>query len=213
MVRVSERLKFFREFIRKPFTVGALCPSSAALSRTVVESSEFEPYHTVIELGPGTGSFTELLLQRLDKHGRLLALEINAVNIDVLRRRFLPCEVIHDSAEHLPHYLGGERVECIISGLAWGTMMATTQDRILAAILSSLAPGGQFVAFAYVHALWFPTSLRFRRRLFQDFERVETTPIIWRNLPPALVYRCWQGYARSVPSQVIEGAKQKVLVL
>jgi phospholipid N-methyltransferase len=72
-------------------------------------------------------------------------------------------------------------------------MTTTTQDRILEAILSSLAPGGQFVAFAYVHALWFPPSLRFRRRPVQYFKRVETTPIVWRNLPQALVYRCWQG--------------------
>ena len=162
-----------------------------------MQSCSFEPHDTVVELGPGTGSFTELLLQRLDKRGRLLALEINAVNIGVLRRRFLPCEVIHDSAEHMPRYLGSKRAECIVSGLAWGNMMAPTQDRILAAILSSLAPGGQFVAFAYVHALWFPTSLRFRRRLFQYFKRVETTPIVWRNVPPALVYRCWQDNAGS----------------
>jgi phospholipid N-methyltransferase len=184
-------LQFFGEFIREPFTVGALCPSSAALSRTVMQSCEFEPHDTVVELGSGTGSFTELLLQRLDKRGRLLALEINAVNIGVLRRRFLSCEIIHDSAEHMRHYLGDNRVKCIISGLAWGTMLGPTQDRILEAILSSLAPGGQFVAFAYVHALWFPTLLRFRRRLHQNFKRVETTSIVWRNLPPAIVYRCW----------------------
>jgi phospholipid N-methyltransferase len=29
--------------------------------------------------------------------------------------------------------------------------------------------------------------------MFQEFARVETTPIIWRNLPPAYVYRCWRA--------------------
>jgi phospholipid N-methyltransferase len=63
---------------------------------------------------------------------------------------------------------------------------------MLAAVLKSLVPGGQFVAFAYVHAVWYPTSLRFRRRLARHFDRVETTSIVWRNLPPAFVYRCWR---------------------
>ncbi|MBL9210484.1 MAG: hypothetical protein JNL92_08435, partial [Opitutaceae bacterium] len=53
-------------------------------------------------------------------------------------------------------------------------------------------PEGQFVAFAYVHARYFPTTLRFRKLMFREFSRVETTPVIWRNLPPAYVYRCWR---------------------
>ena len=98
--------------------------------------------------------------------------------------------MIHDTAENLPSYMKGRRADCIVSGLAWGNMLPHTQDRILQAMLKSLAPGGQFVAFAYVHAAWFPTSLRFRRRLLECFRHVETTPIVWRNLPPAFVFRC-----------------------
>jgi phospholipid N-methyltransferase len=70
-------------------------------------------------------------------------------------------------------------------------MLPAAQDRIFDAMLNSLAPQGQFVAFGYIHAVWYPTTMRFRRRLFRSF-RVETTPIIWRNLPPAFVYRCWR---------------------
>jgi len=185
-------LRFVEAFLRKPFTVGACWPSSPVLSRTVVESCDFAPGDTVVELGPGTGAFTELLLERLGDGGRLLALEISPTNIEVLRRRFPRGTMIHDSAEHLPRHLGRRRADCIVSGLAWGNMLPRQQNRILEAILKSLEPGGQFVAFAYVHAFWFPTSLRFRRALFLNFDRVETTPIIWRNLPPAFVYRCWR---------------------
>lgn len=185
-------LSFVEAFIREPLTVGSFWPSSETLSRVVVDSCDFRPDDTVVELGPGTGAFTEPLLQRLDQRGRLLALEITATNIALLRRRFPRCRVIHDSAENLAHHLDDRKADCIISGLAWGNMLPALQDRIIDAILSSLAPAGQFVAFGYVHAVWFPTTLRFRRRLFRSFERVETTPIIWRNLPPAFVYRCWR---------------------
>jgi phospholipid N-methyltransferase len=33
--------------------------------------------------------------------------------------------------------------------------------------------------------------------MFREFARVETTSIIWRNLPPAYVYRCWRGKTKS----------------
>jgi phosphatidylethanolamine/phosphatidyl-N-methylethanolamine N-methyltransferase len=187
------RLRFFQEFIREPLAMGAVCPSSPALSRAVVNGCDFGADATVVELGPGTGAFTELLLQRLGGRGRLLALELNATNVGVLRRRFPFCEVIHDSAENLPRHLGRKRADCIVSGLAWSNMLPPLQDRILNAVWHSLAPSGQFVAFAYVHAFLVPTALRFRRRLFRQFDRVETTPVVWRNLPPAFVYRCWRA--------------------
>lgn len=192
-------MRFFGAFIREPFAVGALCPSSPVLARAVVNSCDFKPDDTVVELGPGTGAFTRLLLERLSKHGRLLAFETSATNVKILRRTLPRCRVIHDSAEHLARYLPGKRVDCVISGLAWGNMLPRVQDRILRAIWQSLSSQGQFVAFAYAHAFCLPTSLRFRRRLFQNFGRVETTPIVWRNLPPAYIYRCWRAPAEPDP--------------
>lgn len=185
-------LRFVEAFIREPFTVGSFWPSSAELSRAVVRGCEFEPGDTVVELGPGTGAFTGLLLERLEGQGRMVALEISPTNIRVLRKRFSPCEIIEDSAEHLSRYVERGSARCVVSGLAWGNMLPAMQDRILNAVLTSLTPKGQFVAFGYIHAKWFPTSRRFLRRLREDFQHVETTPIVWRNLPPAFVYRCWR---------------------
>jgi phosphatidylethanolamine/phosphatidyl-N-methylethanolamine N-methyltransferase len=191
--RPDSPLHFLGAFVRKPFTVGAVWPSSPALSRVVVDGCEIRPGGTIVELGPGTGPFTELILQRLNGGGRFFAVEINPTNARVLRRRFPRCEVIQDSAENLPRHLGSQRADCIVSGLAWASMLPRTQNRIFRAVLTSLAPGGQFVAFAYLHAAWLPTSMRFRLRLRRHFDRVETTPVVWRNLPPAFVYRCWRA--------------------
>jgi phosphatidylethanolamine/phosphatidyl-N-methylethanolamine N-methyltransferase len=185
-------LRFLEAFIREPFKVGSFWPSSSALSRALVGGCEFRPGDTVVELGPGTGAFTELLLERLRGRGRMLALEISPTNISVLRKRFSPCEIIQDSAEHLTRYVEPRSARCVVSGLAWGNMLPAMQDRILAAVLASIAPRGQFVAFGYIHAKWLPTSLRFQRRLRENFRRVEFTPVVWRNLPPAFVYRCWR---------------------
>jgi phosphatidylethanolamine/phosphatidyl-N-methylethanolamine N-methyltransferase len=184
--------KFVSAFVREPLKVGAIWPSSETLSRAVADACIFDPRDTVVELGPGTGNFTQLLASRLDKSGRLVALELSATNVDVLRRRFPEGEIHFDSAEHLATYVQPKAARCVVSGLAWGNMLPAMQDRIMSAITNSLAPGGQFVAFAYSHARYYPTTLRFRKLMFREFKRVETTPIIWRNLPPAYVYRCWR---------------------
>ncbi len=188
----SRAWKFVRAFVREPLKVGAIWPSSETLSRAVADACEFAPHDTVVELGPGTGNFTQLLLNRLDKNGRLVALELSATNVEVLQRRFPKSEIHFDSAEHVAKYVPPQMARCVVSGLAWGNMMPALQDRIMSAITSSLAPGGQFVAFAYSHAFYYPTTIRFRKLMHREFARVETTPTIWRNLPPAYVYRCWR---------------------
>lgn len=187
---VDSALSLMRAFVHEPLKTGSVWPSSRALSRVVADCCDIKPGDLVVELGPGSGSFTRPILKRLNGQGRFLAVEINPAHVAILRHIWPRCDVIHDSAENLPSHMNGRRADCIVSGLAWGNMLPRTQERILQAMLKSLALDGQFVAFGYVHAAWFPTSLRFRRRLLECFDRVETTPIVWRNLPPAFVVSC-----------------------
>ena len=194
--RLDPGLRFFGAFLRQPLSVGAFWPSSLALTERIVDGCELRARNTVVEIGPGTGAFTELILQRMRRQSLFFAVEINGHNVRELRRRFPSLNVYRDSAEKLPQYLSlhhRRQADCIISGLAWGNMLPPTQRRIFDAVVSSLAPGGLFTTFAYVHAYWFPTSLQFRRRLARHFSRIEATPIIWNNLPPAFIYRCWNG--------------------
>ena len=191
--RVQPRLRFFGEFLRQPWTTGSVWPSSRVLSLAVVENCALCPDEFVVELGPGTGPFTELVIERINGQGRVVAVEINATNADVLRTRFPSCEVVTDSAEHLTRHFPRASADCIISGLAWGNMSSRLQDRIFRAVLKTLAPTGRFVGFAYAHARWFPATQRFRNSLERYFDRVEVTPIVWRNLPPAYVYRCYKS--------------------
>lgn len=183
-------LQFLSEFARHPFTTGAVWPSSKALSKAVADRCDIGSDSVVVELGAGTGSFTRLILARLNGRGRLLAVEINRRHAAFLSRRFPQCEVIHGSAENIQSYLSGRSAACVVSGLPWGNMRPRRQDRVLEAVLNSLAPNGRFLAFAYLHAAWFPASRRFRKLLSERFRRLETMPIVWRNLPPAIVYRC-----------------------
>ena len=76
-----------------------------------------------------------------------------------------------------------ERMELAVEDLC-------SQQEILENVLASLRPGGCFTTFAYLQGLMLPAGRRFRKRLCEIFDKVETTPVVWRNLPPAFVYRC-----------------------
>ena len=192
MAELNSRLRFLGAFVREPFTIGAVWPSSEALARKVTESCDIRTGDTVVELGAGTGVITDLVLQKLHGKGRFVAIEIHPMNVKMLQRRFPEAEIVHDSAENLSAHVGRQKADCIISCLAWGSMLPPTQNRIFKAVLRSLAPGGQFVAFGYIHAAWFPTTRRFKKRLEKHFSRISVTSVVWRNLPPAYVFKCWR---------------------
>jgi phosphatidylethanolamine/phosphatidyl-N-methylethanolamine N-methyltransferase len=102
-------------------------------------------------------------------------------------------DVICDSAEKLCRHLGRRSVggvDAIVSSLPWVCFPVEMQRRILREIRRALRPGGKFSTFAYAHAAWLPSGLKFRREMKQVFAKSEVMPIVWRNLPPAFIYRC-----------------------
>ena len=189
----SERLQFFWAFLCRPATVGAIAPSSRALARRMIEGFDLAGARTVVELGPGMGPFTGVILERLGPSATFLALELESTAVARLRQRFPQVNVYQDSAENLSGYLArcaSPRADYIVSGLPWASLPVPMQDRIFQAILVGLAPGGRFTTFAYVHASWLPRARRFRRRLEAAFQTVTISPLVWGNLPPAFVYCC-----------------------
>jgi phospholipid N-methyltransferase len=147
----------------------------------------------IVEFGPGTGSFTEAIRLRLGNGSQLIAIEQNEAFADILRKRFPDLDLVHGSVEALPEILekrGGARADCILSGLPWAVFEPDKQRQILSAAAASLRPGGVFATFAYVHGLVLPSARRFRSLLETTFGDVRQSEIVWRNLPPAVVYYC-----------------------
>lgn len=108
-------------------------------------------------------------------------LEQNIKNIDI--------EI--SSAEFLPNILEKRAintVDLIISGIPWALLNSSEQDLLLKSIHEALEENGCFATFAYI--LPTPKGRVFKKKLFATFSKVEISPIIWRNLPPAFVYFC-----------------------
>jgi phospholipid N-methyltransferase len=180
-----------REFVRNPRQLGAVAPSGKALARRIVDAACIADHHVVAELGAGTGSMTSELVER--DWRALIALEPNSCLAGMLRERFPTVVVEERLAQQLPEIVqehGVGAIDRVVSSLPWAIWPDAVQNSCFDAIDSALSDEGRFVTFAYVHAQMLPAARRLRQRLEDRYAHVETTPVVWRNLPPAFVFVC-----------------------
>ena len=188
---VRDHGRMLSTFVRNPFRTGTVVPSSLALAELIAEDMGLGAADTVIELGPGTGVFTRVIAEQVKADALVLAFEIDAALARELQARLPRVRVVNDSAEHLKDHLralGREAADAILSGLPWANFSRELQQRLLGAVVAGLRPGGRFATFAYIPAVI--AGRRFRSLLETSFRRVETTRVVYRNFPPAFVYRC-----------------------
>ena len=184
---------FLLQFLRNPTQTGAVLPSSGYLAEAMVDWLDLGSARSVLEYGPGTGPFTPHILKRVGRDCRFIAIERNAALAEEFRAKLPNVELIHDSVENVRAICdnaGIDSVDCIVCGLPWAAFSEDLQKRLLDSMMTVLRPGGQFVTFAYLHGLPLPAGRRFANRLPSYFLEVGRSPTVWRNIPPALVYRC-----------------------
>ena len=183
----------FRRFLRNPVQVGALCPSSRALCSTMVSEIGVDTADVIVELGPGTGVITREIVRCMSPNAKLIAIELDQTLCVHLRKAFPEVTVCNDSAAGIGEILARHSLpnpDAVISGLPWANFSSRLQRNILDAVAEHIAPGGYFTTFAYLQGLMFPNGQRFRRLLGEVFREVEISPVVWKNIPPAFVYRC-----------------------
>lgn len=184
---------FLKEFFRAPNKIGAVTPSGSMLAREIVRLANVAESSVIVEYGAGTGAFTEEILRRKAPEASFLAIESNPSLVEILKQRFPDLTVLQNCVEHTPRLLQQFRLvhaDCIVSGLPWSSFSPELQDRLLNATLQALRPGGIFATFAYPTGLFLPSGIRFRKKINRLFHHVMVSPIIWKNLPPAIIYQC-----------------------
>jgi phospholipid N-methyltransferase len=184
---------FLMNFLKNPLSVGAVWPSSAKLCSRMISDIEFQQLDCIVELGPGTGAITQCIAASAKPGAEIISVELDRRMAEALRLRFPRVAVVNASATDLRMILNGRGRTCadaVISALPWTNFPKKLQSDILDAIEDILAPGGYFTTFAYIHGVCLPTAQHFRRTLRRRFHSLEILPVVWRNVPPAIVYRC-----------------------
>lgn len=163
----------------------------------MVACLDFRAGAAVLELGPGTGSFTQVVRERLSDRSIYLGIERDAQLLQILKRRFPDLTFVHGSAEDAVRHLreaGHTQVQAIISGLPFASLPDEVQARIFDALGELMQPGVTFRAVQYLHTQRFPAAVKFRRQMSSLFGPVEVSPPVFWNVPPAVVLS-WSGPA------------------
>ena len=182
---------YIKQFLRDPKSTGSIAPSNEELSELVTETARLSEMGTVVELGPGTGVFTEKILEKKNPEALFFAIEINPEFYEATKSRCPSATVYKDSAENMRKYLeqhGKDSCDCIISSLPWAVFDHGTQDRLLDVIWDVLKPGGKMITFSYSISMMVPNARRFRSILRSKFSNVVKSKTVWSNFPPAFVY-------------------------
>lgn len=186
--RSKDDARFFRGWLKRPFVTGAVSPSSRALGRAM---ARFVPEETigqgevVLELGPGTGVVTQMLVERGVPEENLVLIEYSCEFCRLLRARFPKAAVVEGDAYALKaeEALAGRRIGTVVSSLPLFTKPDAMRERLIGTALDRVPAGHPFIQFSY--ALTLPVK---PERLDAT---VELSPWVKLNLPPArvIVYR------------------------
>lgn len=181
----DEHVSFFRNWLDSPRDVGAVAPSSRHLARLITR--EIDPNGgIVVELGPGTGVFTHQLIENGLPQNKLLLIEKHPGFARSLRRQF-PQATLHEiDVAHMRRSSEWQtlQAQAIVSGLPLLAMGSRTQIGVLRACFEILRPGGHLYQFTYHWRCPVPQAILNRLGLI-----AQPVGNVWRNLPPASVYR------------------------
>lgn len=180
-------IKFLKEYIKSPRTIGAIAPSSERLAKKMIENINFEMAECIVEYGPGTGVFTEQLVRNKKRNTILILIEYNEKFCKALEGKYNDYDnvvVVNDSAENIDKYLEKykvKEVDYVLSGLPFASLPKNISNKILKKTRNIIKEKGLFITFQY--------TLIKKGYLESYFEDISFERVLY-NLPPAYVLKC-----------------------
>ncbi len=186
-------MRLLKEFVRDPGGIGTVLPSSKQLAIEMTSGIGLEKAETVVEVGPGSGVFTSKILKLIDAKTKFFVVELNPRIHKHLTEKYPNVTIYNESAENLPELIKKEKissVDVVVSSLPWVSFPAELQTKLLDAIYKSMSKGGRFSTYGYIHGKIMPRGHSLKKLLKTRFHTVETSEMVWQNVPPAFVYKC-----------------------
>jgi phospholipid N-methyltransferase len=183
---VPASLLFGRTFLRHPRMLGSVVPSSRFLISRIVRQADWPRTRMVVEAGPGVGTVTTAILERLGTGGSLVAFEMNRAFVRHLRSEIPDprLTVLHRSAadaEAALGELGTGAADLLVSGIPLSGLSRGVRRDLLAGWRRVLRPGGVLVVYQFTRSV-LPDLKHLFGQVRQEFEPL--------NVLPARVFRC-----------------------
>jgi phospholipid N-methyltransferase len=184
--RLSQTALFARNFVRHPRMLGSFIPSSRFLIRTVLQHLDFARATLIVEYGPGVGTFTREILQRMRPDAALVVMETNPEFVQFLQDTIVDprLHVVAGSAADIEQALAERRLgqaDYVVSGIPFSTLPAAVREAVLLATHAILKADGAFLVYQFS-----PMVFDSLRRVFSQVRR-GFQPL---NVPPAQLFFC-----------------------
>lgn len=116
---IAESVSFLRKFIAHPKVVGSLAPSSKGLSKAIVSciSKNTQQRRNILEVGPGTGSFTDRIIKKLNPNDTLYLVEFDLGFCTLLRKKYAMHKNVKIIEGSITDFKPDVKFDHIVSGL------------------------------------------------------------------------------------------------
>nr|WP_240309462.1 MULTISPECIES: methyltransferase domain-containing protein [Sphingomonas] len=170
--------------MKHPVMVGSIIPSSTKLINKMLGPVDWANTKVFVEYGPGVGTFTRPILERMCPDATLITIDTNAEFTDYLREdiddeRLIPVTGSAADVEKILADRGFAHADYVLSGLPFSTLPPGVGDAIGAATSRVIRPGGAFLVYQF--------SPKVRDFIAPVFERIERG-FEWINVPPATLF-------------------------
>jgi phospholipid N-methyltransferase len=184
----SPQWQFLRGFLKNPVMVGSVIPSSKVLIDRMLEPVRWDEVKLFVEYGPGVGTFTRRVLDRLPADAKLIAIDTNAEFIDFLKKdiedeRLIAVAGSAADVQQIIEAHGFEHADYVLSGLPFSTLPPGVGAAIGEATANAIRPGGAFLVYQF--------SPKVRDFIRPHFERI-VRGFEWINVPPATLFWAWR---------------------
>jgi phospholipid N-methyltransferase len=150
---------FFKRFLKRPFQIASIVPSSKAMVERVASKMDFSQPRVIAEYGPGEGVHSREIARRMNPDSHLLLFEVDAAFARDLKRQFADdprVHVIHGDAATLPDELrrrGFAECDYILSGIPFSILNIEKKRALLRKTYEALAPHGSFIIYQVTNEL------------------------------------------------------------
>jgi phospholipid N-methyltransferase len=179
---------FLRGFVKHPVMVGSIIPSSKVLIDKMLAPVDWANCKLFVEYGPGVGTFTQHILDRLAPDAILLTIDTNSDFTQYLNGKFRDSRLraVTGSAADVREIMGNfgfDHADYILSGLPFSTLPAGIGPKIAEETARAIRPGGAFLVYQF--------SPKVREFIAPHFERIDKG-FEWINIPPATLFWAWK---------------------
>ncbi len=179
---------FFRGFLKHPVMVGSVIPSTETVVRHMLSRTDWENCKVFVEYGPGVGTFSLEILEKLAPDATYIAIDLNPefteyLSETIIDSRFRPVTGSAQDVEQIVKDSGFEKADYVLSGLPFSTLPSGVGPAIAAATHRVLRPGGAFLVYQY--------RAKVKEFLDPHFKRIDHALEFW-NIPPCHLYWAWK---------------------